>query len=256
MTATLQEAVIEAVFPPQPELYYSPSPDTISGLARPLIEHVHATQPDAIIGADRGGRLLSLALHHGWHYRYPDEQFPTRNGSIQFTRISKRLFFEEIEPAIHDAFTRAGLDPAQNEADKEAKVLLVDDWVYRGTTFRMFAQAAVSFGLREKNLSLATMNDNKLENVNHIVCDPRSSGSAWDGDESTLGFFYRSEYMDGGRYSYKAIPMGSPRSRNARRRLHERTRAYYSDFTAAVAAGIINPAEYKEEIRHKEAETE
>lgn len=227
----------ELCFPEKPETYMTPNETTIAHIARPVIEYLHANPVDAVVAADRGGRLLALAMHHSWGLRYPDDRFPSNGGRIHFVRNSRKIDADTVSAAIDRTLDAAFIGCKTKPSNRS--ILFVDDWVMNGTTFVRFAETARRQGISRKNMHAATMNGTHLKHTsylselgklaeNHIIGDPDSSGSAWDGDDHKLGLTY--EATDG----VTPLSFSTPKSRDVRKAMYGAIEEYYAPYTEAI----------------------
>jgi hypothetical protein len=225
--------------PEQPDNLHGASTTTVAHIARPIIEYIHEHQMDAVIGADRGGRLPGLAVHYGWRHQYPDERFPTADHRVHFVRNSSSVDYDLVIRAIDFTLERA-LKGSGKPAE-EQKVLFLDDWVMGGSTFRRFATAAVQRGIKYENMHAATMNGSQLfacdcpecrngQVGHHIVASKGARGSDWDGDERILGIQFHEDGIT-------PIPLriGRHGSLHERRAMHEHIDDYYAMYSRALS---------------------
>lgn len=236
------------------EKYYRVDEENIVPIARVITEFVHDTEPDVIVAADRGGRLLALATHASWKHRYPDHDFPTRDGKIHFARISGSIDLGVTQRVIRSTLKKAGLssdDPEHVQDDElKPKVMLIDDWIGQGRTFRTFADVAHNdFGIPKDNMLMATMHGHELpyDDPTHIIGDPSgyAHGSQWCDDEEIMGVTYYSDQDTGSDDELFGVVGRSNRSQKsieARQNLHRAVAKYYSRFDKALELGKIPAA--------------
>lgn len=221
-------------------------------IARSIVEMIHDHQPAAVVAADRGGRILGLAVHYSWDKRYPDEPFPTLDHTVHFARISKSMPEEKAILAGREALQRAGvgLDSSGARQDdgcpRRPRVLLLDDWVYRGETYRLFSAAAKAEHIPQRHVMIATMCGRQNAFVrNWPERIPRRiyhrspqgfrdrSGSAWGDNSKRIGVDYRGYDSD------ELTLVRTPESRKVRRELIDAIDSYYEPFSVALAAGKV-----------------
>lgn len=218
----------------------------IGAFAQPLVEWVHEKQPDAIIAADRGGRLLGLALYNSWSYRYPADTFPTRSRSVNFARISKWNESSVNTNLIHRTLAMAGIDPQENPADRSAKVMFIDDWVCSRSTYQIFCDGLTSYGLDSSRPLFVTLSGDNLSTVtrrDHFVCEEHRplSTMSWHDDSDRVGI----EYTDKG----KPSTLKAPEAQRERKLLHDDIQQHYARLTEAHKAGLALACAH--EIKHE-----
>lgn len=192
-------------FPPFPRVGYPINAETIVHLARPVAEFIHTEKPDAIIAADRGGRLLALGTHAIWKWMYPEERFPTRTGGIHFARLSRRKLSSEVFGNLfYDSLRRAKItceptSPAQAEQpNKDTRVTFMDDWIWGGETLRIITDLCGAVGIAEENVTTAVMVDHNDSIPNrHVVGDPDSGygDCSWLELTEKIGMTYTDGYL-------------------------------------------------------------
>jgi hypothetical protein len=225
-----------------PNEMYVPGSDNIAFVARPVVEYLHQNPMDAIVAADRGGRLLALAIHGCWKHHYPGEHFPTIDGKIHFVRNSTSLDLDISLHAIDLTLDRA-LQSSQKSV-QEQSIMFMDDWIMGGATIHRFALAAAKRGLLYKNIHVATMSGNRLPKrrtsnnrtsqeqiTHHIVAQPYWSGSRWCDDDDVIGIDFQD---DGITPIAKRGPERLPAQR-ARIKMHKHIAEFYKPYTEALA---------------------
>lgn len=182
-----------------PTDYFRVNAKTIKFLALPVIDYLHALQPDAVIAADRGARLLALATHHGWRYRYPGQRFPTIDGKIHLARISRNIDQPTLYDTILFALKQARLPQSEvpgRYVDPETAptVVLMDDFVKSGATLANFKHAANAYGIPRQNVVLVTMKGLELDDQEHYVADVHSLAGdyEWSDEPDIIGIDYDS----------------------------------------------------------------
>jgi len=212
-------------------------------LSRPVIEGLHDIQPDVIIAADRGARLLALSVVKGWKRRYPDEKLPTMDGKIHFARVTSRSASPElVTEAVHKAFSRAGLQPVEQDGQTRfPKIAYLDDWVVEGTTINRFVDATKMYGIPPESVHYFTMCRGQVYTVNHTVADPERSTnwSEWDtryGDDRNTLVGVR--YMD----EAPTTPIADVNEAAIDTRIYidNAMNSYYRKFSASNYAGSVS----------------
>jgi hypothetical protein len=238
-------ADIESLFEKPPDYPYADgvvNNNTIKHAARTAAEFLHTERPDAVIAADRGGRLLALATLHTWRKRYPGERFPTRDGGIAIARLTaKELGIYDYTELVGQTLQRAGvidrdrrIIETPDRRARDTKISFMDDWVHRGTSFGMFNAAAAEYGIKPYNLSAITMCNKVMDGVRHVV-NPAFQVwemSAWKDDGDAIG-------VD---YSYHPAmprPTSSVFSRRQREEIIANIDRYFEDYEVALQAGTI-----------------
>lgn len=237
---------VDELFPSPPDYPYSDgmvNAETIPFAARTAAEFLHTERPDAVIAADRGGRILAFATHYTWGKRYPGERFPTRNNAIQLARLTaKELSPDEYKQLLVTTLGRAGvvsesgsLRPADIERTaKETKLCLMDDWVFRGRSLGIFRDVASSLGVIDSNISVITMCNRPVDGVKHVVNSAFTvwEQSAWKDDSDAVGVHFP---------EHAAVPavLDSDYARSQRRDIVRNIDAYFQDFEAAFRLGGV-----------------
>jgi hypothetical protein len=193
-------------------------------LASPIVELIRAEMPDLVIAADRGGRLLGLAVFEAWRRRYPHSSFPTLDGKLHFGRISKRLNRDAGRMALDHMLNRSGLmaEMAQRHEEKDRrplKVTLLDDWVNEGVTVdqvREYLEDKMAPYGGTLQYSVGTMRGTQLSRYSHAVGDTRREHGKgpWTDDSVAIGVDY-----DEGSMGVRPQVVRSEQSRDLRHRL-------------------------------------
>lgn len=130
----------------QPERKAPPTIEDLPEMALPVLEFMDQVKPHIVVGCDRGGRLFSLAMHATWREMHKDQPFPTLDGKIHFTRVSKSESELELQKQMDTIVaqskkhgTRRGNTVAE---DEQLRILFVDDWVIGGGTKRLTERLA------------------------------------------------------------------------------------------------------------------
>src|SRR5690606_814517 len=76
------------------------TPADLAKMAVPVAGFIKETQPDVVVGCDRGGRLYSLAVYSLWGERNPKKRFPTLDGKLHFARLSTSVDDEAIDRSV------------------------------------------------------------------------------------------------------------------------------------------------------------
>lgn len=226
------------LLPEKPSYIRTVDERTIVHLARPVIEFIHDEKPDAVIAADRGGRLLALGAHYSWSKRYPGETFPTKDGKLHFARLSKNsLSSSEFGRVLRHTLIKAGVvagnpdaeyweDDAVKVTDDSTRVMLIDDWIAQGTTFGRFKGCLTEAGVKAENVLLATMwgaEYLRRDGVKTVCGLDHSSDTPWDANEEVMGLHYWDS-------STKPTVARTTYSKQARKILHDTVDEYYSDY--------------------------
>lgn len=166
------------------------TPEQLPELAVPIVEFLEQLQPHIVIGCDRGGRLFSVAVKAAWRQLKDGEPFPTVDGKIHFTRVSKSEDPQVLQQQIDDIIAgslkdgeKRGNPKGQNE---RLRVLFIDDWVVGGGT---------------KRLAMRLMAKHNASTYFAVMCgsgadatgDPiRSATVSWRDDPAQIGVNYLS----------------------------------------------------------------
>lgn len=116
------------------------SPEDLPEMTLPVLEFLETERPHVVIGCDRGGRLFSLAMHATWQHTR-GTPFPTVDGKIHFTRISKsedeEVLQQQIDHIVETANREAAIRGNEIPNDEQLRVMFVDDWIVGGGTHRL-----------------------------------------------------------------------------------------------------------------------
>ncbi len=125
------------IVPPQTTLDGDMTAGDLARMAVPVAEFITDTQPDIIIGCDRGGRLYTTAVHSYWNKINPGTRIPTLDSKVHFARLSKTVGPEMINDLIKDIYVKsvlqADITGKQINGDK-VKILFIEDWIGSGET--------------------------------------------------------------------------------------------------------------------------
>lgn len=157
------QEVVDGYFDPAPDYPYADGTidtKTIPIAARTAAEFIHIEEPDVVIAADRGGRMMAFATWFSWQHRFPNDRFPTRDRKIHFARLSGKEFGEDrYDSLVRFTLNSAGLlegtgyvGEEEYERNHTAKVTLIDDWIYRGRSYNLFARSLGRVGIPESNI--------------------------------------------------------------------------------------------------------
>lgn len=248
---------VDDLFPVPPNYPYSDgmvTVETIPYAARTAVEFLHDERPDAVIAADRGGRMMGFATHYAWSKRYPDERFPTRKNSIQFARLTrKELDRYEYRDLLVRTLGRAGVIGENGSliANKDSciddiKITLMDDWVFRGRSLGLFRETAWDLGITDSNISVITMCNKPAEGVKHAV-NPAFTVwemSAWKDNSDAVGVHYPD-------HPARPVVLGSDYAREQRRDIIESVDRYFEKFDAHSSATLAAEQPMPERLKRK-----
>jgi hypothetical protein len=170
-------------------------------IAHPIVEMIRSEMPDLVMAADRGGRILGLAVHATWRRRYPKTPFPTLGGKVHFGRFSTDHSRDSVNEILAHILNSSGVmaEMAQRREDKDGRkltVLFLDDWVAGGGTLNMICELLARNGLnRDTNLRLlvGTMSGSNLWSSQvdlHVRGRSNQSGVTWGDSGEELGVDY------------------------------------------------------------------
>ncbi len=101
---------------------------TIGNIVLPIVNFIHNYKPDCIIGCDRGGRIVALAVSIMYQKIYG--KFPTCDSTIKFKRISKndskKITQDHIKPLVDYLLSKK----------RNPKIILLDEWTRTGVSFK------------------------------------------------------------------------------------------------------------------------
>ncbi len=171
--------------------------ENLPEVASPIVDFVREFGPDVVIAADRGGRMLGVAVHKVWQQRYPGIPFPTIDGKLHFGRISKSPTDEDIRMVVQHILNRSGVmaEMAMRRAEgdeRPAKVLLLDDWVAGGGTVGRAQEHLEDClgGAQNLDYAVGTMNGNRYHWAKHIIGSSDLGGYGWSDSGKYLGVEY------------------------------------------------------------------
>lgn len=193
-------------------------PEDLPELALPVLEFVERVQPDVVVGCDRGGRMFSLAVHAAWRATRPGKPFPTLDGKIHFTRISKtedeEILSQKMGDIIQSAVTQ-GLQRGNKHDEGNLKILFIDDWVVGGGTKRLAERLAKAHGA---TAYFATMCGRGADVTGSTT---RGTFSSWRDDPEEIGVNYistlKSELDGGAHASLQPVPVRTDSARMNRK---------------------------------------
>ncbi len=185
---------------------------------------INEIQPQAVIAADRGGRLLALMTHHAWGLRYPSQRFPTADHKIHFARITRRVEPSEFYRVMDYALEQAGLSISPiptGEAPEPKRLVFIDDRTGSGSTARNLARRATNYGVSPDNVMLLTLRTEYHDPgsiPSHVVVDPEHQldPADWIDCPAVIGVDYK------GSGGTKPEVVSSVVSRQARRDLYQK----------------------------------
>jgi adenine/guanine phosphoribosyltransferase-like PRPP-binding protein len=187
---------------PRPSSFSSPSfyklgrlkPEELPEIALPIIDFIEATQPHLVIGCDRGGRMMSIAVHSAWQQTKDGERFPTVDGKIHFARVSKSvdetILQDDIDRIVEAAMKEAKVKGNELGEDEQMRVLFIDDWVVGGGTKKLAQRLMKKHGAKTY---FAVMSGDGAD----VSGDPdRGSGSvSWHDNPEHIGINYLSSVV-------------------------------------------------------------
>lgn len=193
----------------------------LAEMAVPVASFVKQTQPDVVVGCDRGGRLYSLVVYSLWGERNPKKRFPTLDGKLHFARLSTSVGDDAIDRSV----TRI-----VNQSTKQAKltgkpvngerprILFIDDWIVSGATREHIFASLERLGLKDDvEVNFAVMCGGKAD---------ASGGKSdkdvpWHDDPSVIGVDYAKK-------SAEPFPVRTKAARKVRQAIHAETKAVAS----------------------------
>ncbi len=177
---------------------YGVHPERLPQAASPIVELIREQMPDVVLAADRGGRMIGLAVYKVWQQRYPGIPFPTIDGKLHFGRISGSVTNQESLDVATNILNRSGVmaEMAQRRAEgdeRPAKVLLLDDWSMSGFTIN-HGKRALESALKDHGgltLMLGTMSGHHHPSIEpHVVGINGNMGTPWSDDSHHIGVTY------------------------------------------------------------------
>jgi len=102
------------------------TPENIAYSVFPIVEAIHAIEPDFILALDRGGRIVGMATYMLYQELYGS--LPSQDHAIHFQKISRRVptevIHKRLEPFAKNALTVSDFPT----------VFVIDDWMNTGIT--------------------------------------------------------------------------------------------------------------------------
>jgi len=193
------------------------TPADLAEMAVPVAGFIKRTQPDLVVGCDRGGRLYSLAVYSFWSERNPKRRFPTFDGKLHFARLSTSVDDVAIDRSltrIVNQSTRQAKITGKDVNGNLPRILFIDDWIVSGATREHILDSLERLGLKGKvDVNFAVMCGGKAD----------ASGGKWDkdvpwhDDPEVIG-------VDYAKRSAEPYPVRTQSARKVRQALHAETR--------------------------------
>jgi hypothetical protein len=184
-------------------------------MAVPVVGFIDRTQPDVVVGCDRGARLYALAVHSMWG-KSQEQRFPTLDGKMHFARLSTSFGLDVTSEALANI-----LEASKREADRQGKringkrprIMFIDDLIASGATREQIMRSLQEIGVLPKvDVSFAVMCGSGAD----VTGSGRRVSIPWHDDPDVIGVNYT---RDG-----QPIAVRTEEARKVRRQLHRATR--------------------------------
>lgn len=193
------------------------TPEDLALMAVPAGAFINETQPDMVVGCDRGGRLYSLAVYSLWNNFYISDRFPTLDSRLHFARLSTSTSRDAMDRSLRRIVEQSTVQAdvtGKNINGSRPRVLFIDDWVLSGTTRAHILASLNRLGLSDDlDINFAVMCGGNAD----------ASGSdvdvevSWHDDPDTIG-------VDYGKNAMIAHPIRTSDAHGIRRAIHWATR--------------------------------
>lgn len=194
----------------------------LAKMAVPVAGFIKETQPDVVVGCDRGGRLYSLAVYSLWGERNPKKRFPTLDGKLHFARLSTSVDDEAIDRSVArivNQSTKQAKMTGKPVNGERPRILFIDDWIVSGATREHIFASLERLGLKDDvEVNFAVMCGGKAD---------ASGGDSdkdvpWHDDPRVIG-------VDYAKRSAEPFPVRTKAARKVRQAIHQETKKVASD---------------------------
>lgn len=121
-------------------------------MALPVVGFIGKTQPDIVVGCDRGARFYAIAVYALWG-RLRRIKFPTLDAKMHYARLSTSLRLEITAQALSRIITRSKIEAkAQNKKinGSRPRILFIDDLIDTGATRDQILRSLSYIGVRDE----------------------------------------------------------------------------------------------------------
>lgn len=199
-----------------------PSTGTITikdlpAMAVPVVGFIEQTQPDVVVGCDRGARIYALAVHSLWsNLKAQEQRLPTLDGKMHFARLSTSLGLNVTSEAlarILEASTSEAKRQGKSINGKRLRIMFIDDLIASGATREQIMRSLKALGvLAEVDVSFAVMCGSGAD----VTGSRQRVSIPWHDKPDVIGVNYT---RDG-----QPFPVRTEEARKVRRQLHKATR--------------------------------
>ena len=184
----------------------------LAQMALPVVGYIDQTQPDVIIGCDRGARLYSIAVHSMYRARHPKERLHTLDSKIHFARLSTSLSINLTSAALReilDNSLKAARQRRKSLNGKRPLIMFIDDWIVSGATRKHILESLKELGISSKvDTSFALM----CGPSGNVTGNSKPASVPWHDDEASIGVGYTDKGIP--------YPTDTREARQIRRILH------------------------------------
>lgn len=193
------------------------TPADLAKMAVPVAGFIKETQPDVVVGCDRGGRLYSLAVYSLWGERNPKKRFPTLDGKLHFARLSTSMEDDAIDRSVARIVNQSTMQAkmtGKSVNGERPRILFVDDWIVSGATREHIFASLERLGLKDDvEVNFAVMCGGKAD---------ASGGDSdkdvpWHDDPEVIG-------VDYAKRSAEPFPVRTKAARKVRKAIHAETK--------------------------------
>lgn len=186
-------------------------------MAIPVVGFIDKTQPDIVVGCDRGARLYGVAVHAMWSkMKDGQERFPTLDSTMHFARLSTSLGLEVTSDAlarIVESSTKEAKRQGKGINGKRPRIMFIDDWVSSGATREQIMESLDALGLLDKtDVNFAVMCGESAD----VSGSSRRVSVPWQDNPSYIGVNYTRDGMP--------VAVRTDEAKAVRSQLHKATR--------------------------------
>lgn len=184
-------------------------------MAVPVVGFIKNTQPDVVIGCDRGARIYALAVHSMWS-KAQEQRFPTLDGKMHFARLSTSLGLDVTSEALEGILENSTAEANRRGKrinGKRPRIMFIDDLIASGATREQIMRSLQCVGVLPKaDVSFAVMCGSGAD----VTGSGRRVSIPWHDNPDVIGVNYT---RDG-----QPVAVRAEEARKVRRQLHRATR--------------------------------
>ena len=193
------------------------TPTDLATMAVPVAGFIKETQPDIVVGCDRGGRLYSLAVYSLWGKRNPKKHFPTLDGKLHFARLSTSVDDDAIDRSVArivDQSTKQAKMTGKTVNGEQPRILFIDDWIVSGATREHIFASLERLGIKDKvEVNFAVMCGGKAD----ATGGNSDKDVPWHDNPNIIGVNYAKR-------SSEPSPVRTKAARTIRQAIHQETK--------------------------------